>query len=883
MSQIEDAMKSVPEFKAFLKDSDYTKARDVVIHHQSTRDVVYEVEDVVDLVNKAKEKKGSSTNPLPATTTSLLVNQEFMRSLAHQVVHVKSLLESFPYTHNGLKRQIYTSEDVIECILSLKNPLGVSSFKWEHQLKIAEKLKLTAGAVDCIKSNHPVNCVHQLSDSSTTVGSSSRRELTSKYDVVGIQQDLSKIKRLLTRPPYNLQVLPIVGMGGIGKTTLVKLVYSDKLIMEHFEIRGWLTISQDYSVTNIVSNLLASMKGIQAGRGVQSKISGEEEIHSCLRYRRYLIVVDDVWSKKAWDDMKELFPDDYNGSKIILTTRLQDVAAYADHSNSFHMMRPLSPKASWELLKKRVFGGSCPHILKSVGREIAAQCRGLPLYVVVVAGLLSKVDQTVDAWRQIAEGNDGQLDTKISLSYIHLPHHVKSCFLYMGGFPEDHQIRVSELIKLWAAEGFLHPNGSKCLEDEAEDCLEDLVDRGLVLVTSIKPDCKTRSCSLHDIMRDFCIRQSRRENLLLPVLDYLPSPILRRHFLPLVMTNYKRISVSWYDLDLKDSMHTSCTHSIICIPCKGYRPKGSLENFSLLKVLHVLRRNDYWDWEPSQVFDLIHLTYLAVNIPSSIVPPTISQLHNLQTLIIYRSEVRLPVEIWRLSQLRHLIAFSFHPLPHPEVEAIPLANLQTFSLAMNFVCVEMIPNIRKLGICYSEEKFGEGYHLRLLSNLFSNLFRLEKLKLERHSSFCGSLNLAFQFPLSLKKLTLSGWKFPWSHMKIVGSLPNLQELKLRKYACNGKWWETSKRDFVNLRLLLIDESNLQHWIAKSRHFPQLKCLMLLRCPDLPEIPIALGHIPTLELIEVDDCNKSLFKSARKIRRIHRLNFGDGLHVRTMRS
>ncbi|XP_057801503.1 putative late blight resistance protein homolog R1A-4 [Salvia miltiorrhiza] len=626
---------------------------------------------------------------LPSTTTAL-VNQEFMRSLAQQVVHVKSLLEGFPYIHNGLKRQIYTTKDVIEYILSLE-----SNLEWKRSLKRAEKLKSTAGAVDsCIKSSHPVNNVQRLSDTSTAVGSSSRRELTRKDDVVGIQRDLSKIKEQLTRPSVlRLKVLPIVGMGGIGKTTLAKLVYSDKLIMEHFQIRGWVTISQDYSVTSIVSNLLASMKGIQ---GVQSKISGEEEIHRCLRYRRYLIVVDDVWSKKAWDDIKKLFPDNNYGSRIILTTRLQNVAAYADPSNSFHMMRPLSQKASWGLLQKRVFGGRCPHIFLSVGREIAAQCRGLPLYIVV----------------------------------------------------------------------------------------------------------------------------------------------------------------------------------------KGYRPKASIENFSLLKILHVLRRNDYWEWEPSQVFDLIHLTYLAANIPTSIVPPTISKLHNLQTLIIYRSEVRLPVEIWRLSQLRHLIAFSFHPLPHPEVTAIPLANLQTFSLATDFVCVEMIPNIQKLGICYSEEKFSEGYHP---GNLFGNLFRLEKLKLERHNSFCGSLNFAFQFPLSLKKLTLIGWKLPWSHMKIVGSLPNLQELKLRKYACNGKCWETSKRDFVNLRLLLIDESNLRLWRPKSHHFPRLKCLMLLRCPDLSEIPIALGYIPTLELIEVDDCNKSLLKSAREIQRARQSNYDYGLHVRTMRS
>lgn len=350
--------------------------------------------------------------------------------------------------------------------------------------------------------------------------------------------------------------------------------------------------------------------------------------------------------------------------------------------------------------------------------------------------------------------------------------------------------------------------------------------------------------------------------LLLPVVDYLPSPILRRHFLPRVMKNHRRISATWSDLDLKDSMHSSRTRSIICIPHKGYRRPGCVKNFSLLWILHVLRRNDYWDWEPSQVFDLIHLTYLASNIPTNIVPPAISKLKNLQTLIIYRFEVRLPVEIWRLRQLRHLIAFSFLPLPHPEEAALPLENLQTFSLATDFICsermMEMIPNIRKLGIRYSEEKFGEGFHLGNLACLI----QIEKLKLESHRSFWPSMNLVF--PLSLKKLTLSGCRLPWTDMQIVGSLPRLQVLKLRKYAFDGEQWETTWGGFCQLRLLLIDESNLRHWRARSSHFPSLKSLMLLRCPCLSEIPIAFWTLRTLELIEIDDHNQSLFDSAKKI-------------------
>ncbi|KAL1546800.1 hypothetical protein AAHA92_23350 [Salvia divinorum] len=339
-----------------------------------------------------------------------------------------------------------------------------------------------------------------------------------------------------------------------------------------------------------------------------------------------------------------------------------------------------------------------------------------------------------------------------------------------------------------------------------------------------------------------------QEKFLLSVMDYFSNPILRRHFLPQVLQNHRRIGVSCHDLHLKDSTHSSCTTSIICSSQRGYKPKGSVDNFTSLRVLHVLRRNDHSYWELGQVFELIYLTYLASNIPDSIVPPAIAKLQNLQTLIIYRSGVRLPVEIWSLRQLRHLIAFSFHPLLLPEGASLSLENLQTLSMATNFVCsermVKMIPNIKKLGICYSGEKFGAGYHL---GNLI-HLLRLEKLKLEVHSSFAPHLdNLVF--PPSLIKLELSGGCISWNNMTIVGSLPKLQVLTLKNYACHGEQWETIDGEFGNLIHLLIDQSNLKCWTTDSSHFPRLQCLTLHRCPYLDEIPYEIGEIPTLQLIE----------------------------------
>ncbi|XP_057800216.1 putative late blight resistance protein homolog R1B-19 [Salvia miltiorrhiza] len=336
----------------------------------------------------------------------------------------------------------------------------------------------------------------------TDVGSSSRSSPTRKDVVVGFDEDRLQIMSWLTSYSSELQVLPIVGMGGI-----------------------------DYNVEIILSNLLASMKGkgIQAESDLQCKVK-ESEIYKYLKGRRYLIVVDDIWSMEAWDHIQRLLPDDNNGSRIILTTRLKNVAAYANSASPIHMLRFLDDQQSWRLFQKKVFGDQdCPVELQDIGKKYVKRCEGLPLSIVTVAGLLSKIDRTPKLWKRIG-ANDGQLETiLLSLSYKHLPRHLRECFLYMAGFPEDYEIRVSELIKLWVAEGFLEGRDeSKTLEEVAEDVLEVLVEQSLVLVTSKKSDGKIKRCKLHNVVRDFCSRQAGEEKFLLPIMDYFPNPITLR-------------------------------------------------------------------------------------------------------------------------------------------------------------------------------------------------------------------------------------------------------------------------------------------------------------------------------------------------------------------
>ncbi|XP_047978959.1 putative late blight resistance protein homolog R1B-16 [Salvia hispanica] len=660
-----------------------------------------------------------------------------------------------------------------------------------------------------------------LSDS-TAATSSSRPASTTKYFVADFAKDPSKddlvrfdydmaqmMERVINYSYSNLQILPIVGMGGIGKSTLTRQIYDDPLVKDRYDIRAWVTVSQNYSVESILSQLLASIKGKvdRVGRDSLKGIQAEEEdIYKTLSGGG-IIVMDDIWSAEAWDRVQCLFPDNNNSRQIILTTRKMDVASAISYDN-IYMMPFLDDYQSWYLFQQKVFGDQdCPLELQSVGKKIVEGCGGLPLSIVTVAGLLSTIPRTPKSWQQF-ERNDWQLGSILSLTYNHLTPHLRKCFLYMAAFPQDYDIHASELIKLWVAEGFMEcRNESESVEMVAGECLEDLIKQTLVLITCRTSDGKIKSCKLHSMVWDFCVRQAGQEKFLLSIKDYFPNLILRR--------------------------------------------------------------DDRSYWELGQVFELINLTYLASSIPDSIVPPAIAKLQNLQTLIIYRSDVCLPLEIWNLRQLRHLIAFSFRPLLLPEGATLFLENLQTLSLPTNFVCsermVKMIPNIKKLGIWYSEEKFSAGYYLDDLARFL----RLEKLKLEAHGSFVRHFDI-LGFPQSLIKLELNGGWSSWNDMTIVGSLSNLKVLKPKNYACYGDQWE-----FGRLILLLIDESNLKCWRTSSSHFPRLKCLMLHRCAYLDEIPNDIGNIKALELIEIDDHNQSLRYSAQKIQEEYWENYGFG--------
>ncbi|KAK4437200.1 putative late blight resistance proteinR1A-10 [Sesamum alatum] len=697
-----------------------------------------------------------------------------------------------------------------------------------------------------------------------------------KNVVVGFESDLQEMRTRLTGSSSKREVVSIVGMGGIGKTTLARQAYDDSYIVYHFDTRAWVAVSQEYSLRQVLVGLLDSAKILTENMYEKREEELADYLYKSLIGRRYLIVMDDIWDTEIWDAVRRYFPDDRNGSRILLTTRLSDVALYADSFSPLHKMQFLKEDESWNLLCKKVFGEKdCPRELEDIGKAIARNCGGLPLAIVVIGGLLSK-ERRQEYWRNLA-GNLSSIVTKddeqcleiLGLSYNRLPHRLRACFLYMAVFPEDYEIPVPKLIRLWAAEGFLKPDASKSLEDLAEEYLDDLIERNLILVSKRSANGKIRTCNIHDLLRNLCLRNSQKENFLYVVKYY--DDVLQQD----VNITPRRLSIHPHFLSIQSEIlynsevHNSSAHSLLCTGARLIYPSRVYLGYRLLRVLDLIIVRFFHF--PAEVTTLVNLRYLAFTYNEAL-PTSIARLQNLQTLVYHNWTFGkcpiFPVEIWMMPKLRHL-CFTPCSMPVPQnVQMLVLGNLQTLTEVRNLRCSDdirkRIPNLKELGISYDVSPAVEWSEYQL--EALANLHQLETLKLvvkySRPSVIVNPPMLAF--PEKLKRLTLAGCGIPWSSMTIVGALPNLEVLKLRKNSCRGIEWEPVEWQFCQLKHLLLEEVDLVRWGANEAHFPRLQRLIIRSCYKLKEISSCIGEIPTLEMIELVDCHPSAVTCAEKI-------------------
>ncbi|XP_073317047.1 putative late blight resistance protein homolog R1A-3 [Primulina huaijiensis] len=871
---------------------------------------------------------------------SLFCSKNYKESLYQNVESLLNFLEDFPEKYapsirsfeKDIRDAAHKLEDLIESYITLTGTVLPGLGDNEERYSLVQILDTHIGDVESlieyvdsimeVATKVKSICTADLSTSTHTSSSasgSSRRAPSGPEAMVGVNDDFIKIKDRVTNDELNLRFIPIFGTGGIGKTTLARNVYEDPFVEKHFDVRFWLTVTQEYHILKILQGLLPkqepleelvkkmselkrkweeSVKNSTELEGKSKEWEPVEEfielVYKSLKHRRYLIVLDDMWHGEVWDRIRRAFPDDNNGSRVIITTRLSDVAAAVDSSSTLHQMQYLNENQSWTLLREKVYGQEeCPLELEEVGNIIARNCKGLPLTIVVISGLL-KANKTKDYWDSVAKNineaistNDDDFFAMLSLSYENLPHHLKACFLYMGVFPEDHMIPIKKLVKLWVAEGFLKPARLKSLEEIAEEYLEDLVNRSLVLVTKKRSNGKIRFCSIHDVLREFSIQKGQEEKFL----QHYRYGYTDKYNLAEIPNMQRRLIINTPGVDsLPDGIYESPLRSLVYFSPYTIGFTWFTSKFLLLRVVDGLKIKS--KGFPDEILNLVNLRYLAFTYKytkTCYIPAAISKLKNLETIIVKKKDIYtsriyylfMPSEVWKMPQLRHVVVYNMVIMPVPDCEELGesysvLHNLKTLHvtyLEFTTEVIEGLPNLKKLRVKYPWPK-PELWPMFYINNLVY-LHQLEELNFELGA--VGFEPNISRFPQNLKKLTLKGSRIPWEKMSIVVSMPNLEVLKLMKESFIGREWKITE-EFSSLKHLEMESMDLEDWIVESDHFPCLERLIIRLCDKLKEVPESIGDITTLKKLTVKKCNLDVEESVRKLQEQQRGLGNDDLIV-----
>ncbi|XP_016484997.1 disease resistance protein RPP13-like [Nicotiana tabacum] len=681
---------------------------------------------------------------------------------------------------------------------------------------------------------------------------------------VGFRDVVESLLAELLKAEPRRSVISIYGMGGLGKTTLARNLYNSPTVVSSFQTRTWICVSQEYNTMDLLRNIIKSIQGrTKESLDLLEKMTEADlEIHlrGLLQECKYLLVVDDVWQKEAWESLKRAFPDSKNGSKVIITTRKEDVAKRADDKGFVYKLRFLREEESWDLFCRKLLDvQAMVPAMGRLARDMVDKCGGLPLAIVVLSGLLSHKRglqewQKVKAqlWRHMKDDSI-EISYILSLSYNDLSTVLKQCFLYFGIFPEDHLIYVDNIVWSWMAEGFI-PEGEEKTEDVAERFLNELIRRSLIQVvgTSWKTDVR---CKMHDLLRDLAV-QKALEVKLFDIYDprkHSISSLCVRHiihgqaqrYLSLDLSNLKLRSIMFLDRDFF-KMDLIKFHDVFQHIYVLYLEIGS---GAIL---------------PDAIGSLYHLKFLSLRGIRDL-PSSIGRLINLQTLRVlndYRHLCQLPPETANLINLRHIVALYSRPLQLSkltslqvlkysccdqwrDVDPVDLVNLQELGMydIVNTYSLNNIGSLKNLSSLMLRCKVDESFPT--LEYLHSSQ-KLDKLWLEGRIE---KFPLLGYFPNSITMMVLWKSELMEDPMPILGMLPNLRDLDLVG-AYEGKEITCSNNSFYQLEFLRLDGlQKLERWHLSTSSMPRIKGFGIHDCSKLKEIPQRMKDVAILEKLK----------------------------------
>lgn len=819
--------------------------------------------------------------------TTFLVNsphvQETLQSAYNLIKPLQQVVESLETTTTASKKADAMVANIRETTHQLEDVLESSQIQSEPEsahLRIKEDIDLFIQTMEQIIGECSTPAGDEDGDEQQQEVIPPRVDVYGmRQEMIGVEDEFAWVRKLLDHDdPDCKRALSLVGMAGIGKTSLAMKVLEDPVISRGFGSRVFVSIGPNCPAEKILLRILPQL-GYEMEQ-LHGKTFYMLAKRLCWRLynKRYLIILDDMWSTQVWERLRYFFPENNNGSRVLITTRLEEVAQYVDR-NTVHRLRFLNDQESWDLLCREVFPKDqrCPIELEKAGKEIAENCEGLPLAIITVAKYLSKMDKTPECWMKAADRQNSvfadaeeEMSKVLFPSYKYLPSYLKPCFLYMGVFPRKCKIYASKLFKLWNAEGLLEPTEGITFENFAMHCLEMLVSKSLIRLDNGSTKNRIKTCSLHFAFVYLSVREAE-QNQFLHIINGREKKFAQ------AIEKQRRLCIQKNALlgmkDVHATMRSVPTaRSLLCTgPYHQYEVPVCF-GLWLLRVLDALSIRFYEF--PSEVLKLIRLRYLALTCNRN-VPDSISNLNNLQCLIIGQHlrikangpSVLLPKQIWDMSELKHL-HLSGGDLPECASTALA-TSLSTLTGISEYSCTKgvlgRIMNLKKLGIQVVLMP-DSAKHMPCFDHL-SHLHQLESLK-------CVIVNpnprieaiprptSASSFPACLKKLTLSGLGYPWKVMNTIGSLPSLQVLKLRCYAFRGPQWSTPHKGFLQLQYLQIEDTDLKHWKVQRDAFPLLQRLIIRHCYKLEAIPEQFAdQLQKLELVAcnplADDCAKRM--------------------------
>lgn len=629
-------------------------------------------------------------------------------------------------------------------------------------------------------------------------------------ELVGIKGPRDCIIKLLTYEAdsgpsrQQLKVVSIVGCGGLGKTTLANQVYKE--INGQFDCKAFVSVSQKPDMRKILMDLLSQI----LGNGSPMCFDEQrliDKLREFLKDKRYLIVIDDIWSTSAWEIVKSAFPDNNLRSRIITTTRIMDVAksCSANLQEYVYTIKPLNHQDSSKQFVKKIFPSGCgvPQHLKEVSNAILKKCGGLPLAILIIAGLLASKYDRKDEWEAVHNSIGSELGKNhtlegfrriLMLSFYDLPHDLKTCFLYLSIFPEDDLIVRKQLVWKWVAEGFIRKVRGKRPDQVAESYFYDLINRNMIQAVGVQYKGNIYGCRVHDLVLDLIRSLSAQINFVITIDDkgYESSP-----------RKIRRLSLQASNLEDQEmqKLVSNQSHIRSLIMFRAFKKAPDLFKFHALRILDLSECNCLEDHHITCIVNMFQLRYLSLPCRITELPEQTGNLQHLEVLNIRRCMIKtLPESIVKLGKLMCLHVKSGVKLPDEIGRMQALQELESISIPCNSVRlieeIGRLTRLRRLTVetASTTEKMGD-QEVRFREMLVSSLTELGRNGLE---SLCISYPHGQNFILD--SLFGSGC-----------SLPKLHELDIKNYLCWVPRWITMLSSLVHLCLSMydIDEEDMR--------------------------------------------------------------------------